>query len=121
MPYFQYNDGGTVVQYYVSKILEEDYGLNVRIYSWSNIKLKNSIFNKFYENDFPIDDNCIVVYCEGTKGNPLNAKYCIRWMLSKLGGIWAPKPKSGPHKKFDSFPLILILRNVPLLIKISLP
>jgi len=85
MPYFQYNDGGTVVQYYVSKILEEDYGLNVRIYSWSNIKLKNSIFNKFYENDFPIDDNCIVVYCEGTTGNPLNAKYCVRWMLSKLG------------------------------------
>jgi small subunit ribosomal protein S4e len=34
-----------------------------------------------------------------------------KWMLSKLGGIWAPKPKSGPHKKFDSFPLILILRN----------
>ena len=34
-----------------------------------------------------------------------------KWMLSKLGGIWAPNPKSGPHKKLDSFPLILILRN----------
>ena len=31
-----------------------------------------------------------------------------KWMLSKLGGIWAPNPKSGPHKKLDSFPLILI-------------
>ena len=85
MPYFRYNDGGTVVQHYLSKILEEDYGLNVRLYMWSNVKIKNSIFSKFYENDFPIDDNCIVVYCEGTKGNPLNAKYCVRWMLSKLG------------------------------------
>ena len=85
MPYFQYKDGGTVVQFYLSKILEEEYGLNVRIFSWSSIKIKNSIFNKFYENDFPIDDNCVVVYCEGTKGNPLNAKYCVRWMLSKLG------------------------------------
>ena len=37
-----------------------------------------------------------------------------KWMLSKLGGIWAPKPKSGPHKKFDSFPLILILSDVVL-------
>ncbi len=84
MPYFKYNDGGTVVQYNLAKTLEE-YGLNVRIFSWSNIKIENSIFNKYYENDYPIDDNCIVIYCEGTKGNPLNAKYCVRWMLSKLG------------------------------------
>mmetsp|Transcript_39146 Transcript_39146/g.76534 ORF Transcript_39146/g.76534 Transcript_39146/m.76534 type:complete len:87 (+) Transcript_39146:58-318(+) len=33
------------------------------------------------------------------------------WKLTKLGGIFAPNPKSGPHKKFESFPLILILRN----------
>jgi hypothetical protein len=85
MPYFQYNDGGTVVQFYLSKILEEQYGLNVRIYTKTNIKITNSIFNKFYENDYPIDENCVVIYCEGTKGNPLNAKYCVRWMLSKLG------------------------------------
>mmetsp|Transcript_15664 Transcript_15664/g.32225 ORF Transcript_15664/g.32225 Transcript_15664/m.32225 type:complete len:229 (+) Transcript_15664:93-779(+) len=32
-------------------------------------------------------------------------------MLNKMGGIWAPNPKSGPHKKNESFPLILILRN----------
>ena len=42
MPYFRYNDGGTVVQHYLSKILEEDYGLNVRLYMWSNVKIKNS-------------------------------------------------------------------------------
>jgi len=34
-----------------------------------------------------------------------------RWKLDKLGGIWAPNPKSGPHKKLESLPLILILRN----------
>lgn len=85
MPYFMYNDGGTVVQFYLSQILSKEYGLNVRLYSWSNVKLKNSISNLYYDNDFPIDDNCIVVYCEGTVGNPLNAKYCVRWMLSKLG------------------------------------
>ena len=47
MPFFQYNDGGTVVQFYLAKILEEEYGLNVRILNTDN-KISNSIFNNFY-------------------------------------------------------------------------
>jgi hypothetical protein len=81
---FNLNDGGTVVQYYLANILNE-YSVNVRIYPSSGIKTSNFIFSKFYNNDFPIDDNTIVIYCEGTQGNPLNAKYVVRWMLSKLG------------------------------------
>ena len=84
MPNFSFIDGGTVVQYYLAKTLEE-YGQNVRIYPSSGIKTNNSIFSKFYDNDFPIDDNCVVIYCEGTQGTPLNAKNVVRWMLSKLG------------------------------------
>ena len=84
MPFFNFRDGGTVVQFYLGQILN-DYGENVRIYSPSGKKIKNSIYSKYYNNDFPIDDNCLVIYCEGTLGNPLNAKYCVRWMLSKLG------------------------------------
>lgn len=33
------------------------------------------------------------------------------WMLSKMGGIWAPKPSCGPHKLRESLPLSIILRN----------
>jgi len=33
------------------------------------------------------------------------------WMLSKLGGVFAPKPRSGPHKWRESLPLVLVLRN----------
>jgi len=33
------------------------------------------------------------------------------WMLSKLGGIWAPKPSQGPHKQRECLPLSIILRN----------
>jgi len=33
------------------------------------------------------------------------------WMLSKMDGIWAPRPSTGPHKLRESLPLILILRN----------
>eukprot|EP00465_Bigelowiella_longifila_P002916 CAMPEP_0185260952 /NCGR_PEP_ID=MMETSP1359-20130426/9458_1 /TAXON_ID=552665 /ORGANISM="Bigelowiella longifila, Strain CCMP242" /LENGTH=274 /DNA_ID=CAMNT_0027847411 /DNA_START=27 /DNA_END=851 /DNA_ORIENTATION=- len=33
------------------------------------------------------------------------------WMLDKLGGEWAPRPSTGPHKLRECLPLCLILRN----------
>lgn len=33
------------------------------------------------------------------------------WMLSKMDGIWAPRPSQGPHKLRECLPLILVLRN----------
>lgn len=33
------------------------------------------------------------------------------WMLSKLGGQWAPRPSTGPHKLRECIPLVLVLRN----------
>jgi len=33
------------------------------------------------------------------------------WMLSKLGGTWAPRPSAGPHKLRECLPLTLVLRN----------
>lgn len=33
------------------------------------------------------------------------------WMLDKLGGVFAPKPRAGPHAALHCLPLILILRN----------
>jgi small subunit ribosomal protein S4e len=32
-------------------------------------------------------------------------------MLDKLGGIWAPRPSTGPHKLRECLPLVLVLRN----------
>ena len=84
MPQFSFTDGGMIVQYEFARILEE-MGLNVRIHQLSNIKIPNSIFSKYYNNDFPIDRSCVVIYCEGVIGNPLNAPLVVRWMLSKLG------------------------------------
>jgi len=33
------------------------------------------------------------------------------WMLSKMTGIYAPRPKAGPHKLRECLPLLIILRN----------
>jgi small subunit ribosomal protein S4e len=33
------------------------------------------------------------------------------WMLAKLGGIFAPRPSTGPHKLRECLPISLILRN----------
>jgi len=33
------------------------------------------------------------------------------WMLDKLGGNWAPRPSTGPHKLRECLPLVLVLRN----------
>lgn len=33
------------------------------------------------------------------------------WMLDKLGGIWAPRPSTGPHKMRECLPLSLVLRQ----------
>ncbi|CAL1273950.1 unnamed protein product [Larinioides sclopetarius] len=33
------------------------------------------------------------------------------WMLDKIGGVFAPRPSTGPHKLRESLPLIIMLRN----------
>ena len=77
-------DGGTTVQYYLAYILD-NLGRNVMICNKHDNNSNNSIFNKFIcENEID-NENTIVIYCEGIIGNPLNAKYIVRWMLSKLG------------------------------------
>jgi len=33
------------------------------------------------------------------------------WMLSKLTGVFAPRPRAGPHKLRECLPLLVVLRN----------
>jgi hypothetical protein len=80
---FSDNNGGIVVHYNLANLIDKK-GERVRIYNVFDNNSPNHIFNNFYENDF-INDNCIVIYCEGIIGNPLNSKYVIRWMLSEIG------------------------------------
>lgn len=33
------------------------------------------------------------------------------WMLDKLGGVYAPRPSTGPHRLRECLPLVVFLRN----------
>lgn len=85
-PCFNLVNGGTVCQYNLGKIIDE-LGYNVRMKTPNNYVAKTNIFEKFYDPSFGNfdDDNTVVIYCEGTPGNPLHSKKTVRWMLSELG------------------------------------
>jgi hypothetical protein len=91
---FSLNDGGITVQYYLAQLLDK-YGIKVRIHHANHKIVQNNLFNNYYNNDFDIND-CIVIYCEGIVGNPLNAPYVVRWMLSELG-------KNVPYNYVDTW------------------
>ena len=78
---FNFVCGGLVVQYQLCKIID-NLGINIRITSPDNIN--NSIFSKFYQNDFDLN-NTLVIYGETIEGNPLNAPNVMRWILAPLG------------------------------------
>ncbi len=80
--YFNISCGGVNVQFELCRVLKE-LGINVKIYS--PIKIKNSIFNDYYNNnDFDLNET-VVIYGETINGNPLNAPYVVRWILAPLG------------------------------------
>ena len=83
-PHMKFNlrDGGITVHYYFAQLLDK-LGIKVRINTSSFVN-SNCIFNNFYNDEFDLNDT-IVIYCEGVVGNPLNAPYIVRWMLSELG------------------------------------
>jgi hypothetical protein len=80
---FCFKCGGLVVQYELASVLAS-LGVNVRIRAPN--KIQNSIFNNYYNNDFDLQKT-IVIYGETIKGNPINAKYVVRWILAPLGII----------------------------------
>ena len=93
---FNISDGGTTVQYYLAYVLS-NLGINVTIFNQRDNNAANFIFNNFVTDINSINfDDTIVIYCEGIVGNPLNAKYVVRWMLSKLG-------QNVPYSYYDTW------------------
>ena len=85
------NSGGIVALYYLAKliniIIERD-NLNIKVMLYISDKSNNFIENIFcnnFANKFDVDENSIVIYPEIISGNPLKAKYIVRWILGELG------------------------------------
>ena len=55
-----------------------------KLYCYDGSRYVNNYCNDF-ANPFEINDNTIVIYPEIVNGNPLNAKYVVRWILLELG------------------------------------
>jgi hypothetical protein len=82
-PAFQSNIGGVVALYNLGRIIDQA-GFSCKIFDQNGLNLPNSIFEK-YVTEVDINENTVVVYPEITFGNPLNAKYVVRWILCELG------------------------------------
>ena len=54
---------------------------------------------------------CVCSMARGPKRHLKRLNAPKHWMLDKLGGIWAPRPSTGPHKLRECLPLIVLLRN----------
>lgn len=72
--------------YYLAQQLDQR-GETVFIYPAFGA-IANPLYNRYYDKEGgtdPAPQDCIVIYCEGTQGNPLKSPYSVRWMLSRLG------------------------------------
>lgn len=55
--------------------------------------------------------SCLWSMARGPKRHLKRLNAPRHWMLDKLGGVWAPRPSTGPHKLRECLPLIILLRN----------
>ncbi|MEA5578500.1 methyltransferase type 11 [Anabaena sp. UHCC 0451] len=82
-PCFQSNIGGVVALYSLAYTIDKS-GFDCKIFDRDGFKLSNSIFEKYAHKE-DINENTVVVYPEVIVGNPLKAKYVVRWILCELG------------------------------------
>jgi len=85
--YYMEMVGGIVVQYYLAKYIDL-FGTKIRIkVIGEKIYTKSPYYNNYYEDDLDLN-NTITIYGETIKGNPLNSKNVVRWILAELGIIY---------------------------------
>jgi len=87
-PYtFSKDIGGVLILTYFAIKINEILNDNV-VYLFNDnttiINTENFYFNNFTKDRNFNKENTIVIYAEGVVGNPLNAKYVIRWILAEI-------------------------------------
>ncbi|MBI2439734.1 MAG: hypothetical protein HYV45_04010 [Candidatus Moranbacteria bacterium] len=82
-PTLDLNTGGSVVLHTLAKTLIDE-GQDVFLCTMDGTTYQNVFCNRFLSPS-DIDETMIVVYPEIVKGNPLQAKQVVRWVLCDLG------------------------------------
>merc|ERR1711939_522973 len=59
----------------------------------------------------PVGTSACEAMARGPKRHMKRLNAPKHWMLDKMGGTWAPRPSTGPHKLRECLPLVPILRN----------
>lgn len=95
---FQAHIGGAIALYNLARIIDEA-GFLCKIFDMNGLNLPNSIFDK-YATEGDVNENTVVVYPEIIVGNPLNAKYVVRWILCEIG-IHCPSDIYTTWGKYD--------------------
>jgi hypothetical protein len=87
---FNESDEEITILYYLGNLLNKFY-VNVKICNNHYYDKNNNIFTKFINIDDINIDNTVVIYSESVNGNPLNAKYVVRWIINNLSLIMSNK------------------------------
>jgi hypothetical protein len=79
---FSWHCGGTIAQYNLSSLLDDNLGVNVRMLVPRRVD--NPIFTKFYDGGFNPNET-LVIYGETITNNKLCGIYVMRWILAPIG------------------------------------
>jgi len=75
------HEGGTLVEFELAKRISEN-GYPVKVY-YPFGSVHSGIFDEYAQLE-DVNDDTVAIYCHATKGNPLNARTVVRWVIYSI-------------------------------------